>query len=107
MSPPPFLREGISITPEGKNRGAVQLNFELQHFPVRQLAGPDRSGSFPEGEDGRITFVISTTDVFIKGTMIKRDSILLNFDRSYLFAVQALFSQLFGSILATCKIIRR
>ena len=85
----------------------MQLNFKLQHFPVRQLAGPDRSGSFPEGEDGRITFVISTTDVFIKGTMIKRDSILLNFDRSYLFAVQALFSQLFGSILATCKIIRR
>ena len=27
---------------------ALQLNFELQHFPVRQLAGPDRSGNLPD-----------------------------------------------------------
>ena len=26
---------------------APPLNFELQHFPVRQLAGPDRSGNLP------------------------------------------------------------
>ena len=30
---------------------AVQLNFKLQHFPVRQLAGPDRSGNFPDRID--------------------------------------------------------
>ena len=30
---------------------AVQLNFELQHFPVRQLAGPDRSGNLPDQID--------------------------------------------------------
>ena len=27
---------------------AVQLDFKLQHFPVRQLPGPDRSGNFPD-----------------------------------------------------------
>ena len=32
-------------------RIALQLNFELQHFPVRQLAGPDRSGNFPHRID--------------------------------------------------------
>ena len=30
---------------------ALQLNFKLQHFPVRQLAGPDRSGNFPDRID--------------------------------------------------------
>ena len=30
---------------------AMQLNFELQHFPVRQLPGPDRSGNFPDRID--------------------------------------------------------
>ena len=29
----------------------AMLNFELQHFPVRQLAGPDRSGNFPDRID--------------------------------------------------------
>ena len=32
-------------------RLALQLNFKLQHFPVRQLAGPDRSGNFPDRTD--------------------------------------------------------
>ena len=27
---------------------ALQLDFKLQHFPVRQLPGPDRSGNFPD-----------------------------------------------------------
>ena len=27
------------------------LNFKLQHFLVRQLAGPDRSGNFPDRID--------------------------------------------------------
>ena len=26
----------------------MQLDFKLQHFPVRQLPGPDRSGNFPD-----------------------------------------------------------
>ena len=30
---------------------AAQLNLKLQHFPVRQLAGPDRSGNFPDRTD--------------------------------------------------------
>ena len=28
-----------------EHSAALQLNFKLQHFPVRQLAGPDRSGN--------------------------------------------------------------
>ena len=30
---------------------ALQLDFKLQHFPVRQLAGPDRFGNFPDRID--------------------------------------------------------
>ena len=40
--------EGIATL---KNCNAVQLNFKLQHFPVRQVAGPDRSGNFPDRID--------------------------------------------------------
>ena len=32
------------------------LNFELQHFPVRQLAGPDRSGNLPDPIDLKHNF---------------------------------------------------
>ena len=34
-----------------QNRVSLALNFKLQHFSVRQLAGPDRSGNFPHRID--------------------------------------------------------
>ena len=40
-----LVQPGIGIHSIG------QLNFKLQHFPVRQLAGPDRSGNFPDRTD--------------------------------------------------------
>ena len=36
---------------------AATLNFELQHFPVRQLAGPDRPGNLPDRTDLNTIFL--------------------------------------------------
>ena len=58
MSPPPFLREGISITPEGKNRGAVQ---HIGYYPRREGTGVTvlLQGVLPHPIPLNLTYVIA------------------------------------------------